>query len=222
MIVDAVRRVAHARAHMLGSSLFPPAAHLAYLEAHGPSVGVGLGPQSVGDLLLRDAALPDEQSELVRVISETLITFGQVGRFLTPAAVNATPARLLAAEMVWFGFERAGRLVGLHGGFFWDERIWVRRFQSILEPGGGPWETLFRIELALYGHLWDLGMRETVLMVPLVEEFLATRRATGWQDAHEVYFAGNARPFMWLRKVFAFRPAMLAPLAADAAWHAET
>jgi hypothetical protein len=215
------RRVAHARALMLGSSAFRPSEHLAYLEAHGPHVGQGLGHVTVADLVLRDVALPDEQPELVRVISETLITFGQVGVVLEAGAVNATPARLLAADLVWFGIEYAGRLVGLHGGFFWSDRLWVRRFYSLLDQDGGPWETHFAIESHLYGHLYGLGMREAMIKIGGTSN-LESRRATGWVESHRVYLAGNARPFTWLRKAFDFQPLAPAPLTPEIAWQAET
>lgn len=224
MTADEARRIATARALMLGSTDYPPAAHLPYLTAHGPHTGAGLGRHPLGDRVVRDVALPAEQPELVRVLSETFVTFGQVGQMLTPGAVNSTPARLLAASLVWFGVERAGRLVGLHGGFFWDAQVWVRRFQSLLEPGGGTWETIFQLEATLYAHLWRLGMREVLMLVPMVPEFLDRRRATGWEDSHEVHFAGNARPFMWLRKALLYAPELPDPdqAAVPRTWQAET
>jgi hypothetical protein len=44
-MTDAVlARLAQARAIMLASSRFPPAAHLAYLEQAGPAIGTGFSP----------------------------------------------------------------------------------------------------------------------------------------------------------------------------------
>jgi hypothetical protein len=220
-MTDGLNRIALARALMLGSSAFQPAGHRAYLGAHGPRVGEGLSPRTVDDLVVRDLVLPDEQAELVRVISETLIAFGQSGRMLTPAAMNATPARILAADLVWFGVERAGQLVGAHGGFFWNTALWVRRFYAILgDPY--PWNVDFRLESIIYGHLWDLGMREAMIQLPTGTPNLEARRAAGWQDSHEVHYAGQARPFQWIRRTFEFSPPLLPPASLGAAWQAAT
>lgn len=210
MTPDDIRRIAHRRALMLGSSAFPPIAHVPFLEDHGPHLGAGLGRHQVDDLVLRDVALPAEQPEVVRVISETLIKFSPQGRTGDPRGVNTVPAGILSASPVWFGLERAGRLDGLHGGFFWGERLWIRRFYSLVHDDV-PWATHYRIESQIYGHLWDLGMREAMIQIPVGTPNLEARRAAGWQDSHEVHFQWNARPFMWLRKAFSERPVVPDP-----------
>jgi len=221
-MTDRLDRIALARALMLGSSAFQPAGHRAYLGAHDPHLGQGLGTHGVvGNLVVRDLVLPDEQAELVRIISETLIAFGQIGRMLSPDAANATPARILAADLVWFGVERAGQLVGAHGGFFWNTALWVRRFYAILgDPY--PWAIDFRLESIIYGHLWGLGMREAMIQLPTGTPNLEARRAAGWQDSHEVHFAGQARPFMWVRRAFEFSPELMPPASLGTAWQAAT
>jgi hypothetical protein len=216
-MTDAVlARLAQARAIMLASSAFPPAAHLAYLEQAGPAIGTGFSPIAIGALTLREVDPMAERVEVIRVVSETLLTFGQVGRML--ATPNAVPGALLAANLVWFGIERDGVLIGLHGGFFWSSRLWIRRFYATLDDLA--WEVHVAIESAIHGHLWDAGMREGMMQLPAGTPNLAARLASGWSPVHEVVFQQNARPFVWLRYEFPDPPARPGrpPLTAGAAW----
>lgn len=201
----ALAKIAHARALMLGSSQFPPREHLAYLEQAGPRAGTGFSPVTLGDLTLREVDPVAERTEIVRVVAETLLAFGQVGRMLAPASVNSVPGGLVAAELVWYGLEHEGVLVGLHGGFCWSPALWVRRFYAVLDDDtlAPPHGT---IEALIYGHLWGLGMRAAMIQIPAGTANLEARRASGWTDSHEVRFQHNARPFMWLRKVFPVQP----------------
>lgn len=217
---DALRRLAHHRALMLGSSAFPPSAHLAFLRGGGRDAAQ-IGTHQVGELLLRDVDLTTERTEVIRVISETVIQFVGPGR-LTVQAANAVPGFLVGSRLSWFGVEHAGRLIGLHGGCFWDERLWMRRFNNIGVGALYTWENRFVIESFIFGALWDQGMREAMIQIPVDTPNLDARHATGWQDSHEIHFQGNARPFMWLRKEFLFAPEMLDPIALGSAWQAET
>ena len=221
MTDEALQAIAHRRALMLGSSQFPPGAHLAYLRRGGRLAASGLAPAMIENLILRDVQLPAERVELIRVIAETLLVYGQVGTMLEPEGQRRIPGLLEAAPLTWFGIEREGRLLGLHGGFFWSETLWIRRFYAVVDDHY-PWSTHFRIEAHIYGHLWDLGMREAMIQVPAGTPNLDARRAAGWQASHEVHFQWNRRPFIWLAQRFAFRPGAADPLPADATWQAET
>jgi len=202
-MIDDLPRLAHARALMLGSSAFPPATHLAYLREHGPAVGAGLGRVEVADLVLRDVDVAAERSEVIRVVAETLIALGQTGTMLDPATIARVPPALVDARLTWFGIERGGRLVGLHGGFFWSRGLWIRRFSAVLGDPYPP-DVDTEIRIAIYDHLRTLGMREAMIQLPVGTGSLAARRAEGWVDSHEVHFAGNRQPGQWLRR--AFRP----------------
>jgi hypothetical protein len=204
---DDLPRLAHHRALMLGSSQFPPSVHLAFLRAGGQDAAQ-VGTHQIGDLVLRDVDLLAERTEVIRVISETVIQYVGPGR-LTVRSANAVPGFLVASRLSWFGIEHAGRLIGLHGGCFWDARLWMRRFNNIGVGPRYPGETRPNIEAAIYGALGDQGMREAMIQIPVDTPNLDARHATGWQDSHEIHFQGNARPFMWLRR--AFRPRRSVP-----------
>ncbi len=195
------RALAQRRALRLASSQFPPAAHLAYLERQPTPVGPGLGRIPVGDVVLRDVALPAERAEVIRVISETV-----VGHAPDPALLTGLPGTLLAVDLTWFGIERDGRLIGLHGGFFWNEACWVRAFYTFLgAPTPATQAVEDEAEAHVYAHLWGQGMREALVMIPVGTSTVSRRRAAGWADSHEAHFANNPRPFQWLRRAFRAR-----------------
>jgi hypothetical protein len=61
-----------------------------------------------------------------------------------------------------------------------------------------------------------------MIQLPTGTPNLEARREAGWQDSHEVHFAGQARPFMWVRRAFEFSPELTAPASLGAAWQAAT
>lgn len=217
---EALRRLAHRRALMLGSIEFPPSDHLAYLRAIGIRSAAGLPATQLGDVALRDVDVAAERTDVIRVIAEATIKYGVGHEGITPAEANAMPAHLLAAELTFFGLYVDGRLNGLHGGFFWNPRLWIRRVW-LLVANPYPWAVHFQIDSAIYGHLWGLGMREAMVLIHHGAPTIDGHLAAGWQLSHALGPADAPR-FVWLRRGFHFDPTLHTPLAPNPAWQART
>jgi hypothetical protein len=191
----AVMALAQERADQLCWAWRP---HAAYLGDVVPLRTINLAPTRIGPLMIRETG----DGEAADVIVTTMTTFGR-GHVASEAA-RRSPVGMVRRRFVFIGVYRGDHIEGLHAGFRWDDRTWIRRFWSYLPEFDDPTslgrEGLRAIEDVIYGHLDGLGVRHAFAMIIPDERFVGPRRAEGWRESHYVHLDGNDRPFLWMRK----------------------